>query len=127
MRFDVPARRTQPENIVPMINVVFLLLIFFLMTAQIAPPEPIEITPPLAELTDPIEGDLTLFLGPDGALAYEGARGEAALNALLSRGGANVSLVIKADAQVDANVVARLLPRLAASGFANIQLVTASP
>ncbi len=33
----MPRRASGDENIVPMINVVFLLLIFFLMTAQIAP------------------------------------------------------------------------------------------
>lgn len=38
MQFDLPQRRSRPESVVPMINIVFLLLIFFLMTAQIAPP-----------------------------------------------------------------------------------------
>ncbi|MEM1152412.1 MAG: biopolymer transporter ExbD, partial [Pseudomonadota bacterium] len=37
MRLRAPDRKRRAENYVPMINVVFLLLIFFLMTAQIAP------------------------------------------------------------------------------------------
>ena len=45
-----PRRPARParENIVPMINVVFLLLVFFVMTAQIAPPDPFDIAPPEA-------------------------------------------------------------------------------
>lgn len=46
MDFAPPKRRPRAESIVPMINVVFLLLIFFLMTAQIAPPDPFEVAPP---------------------------------------------------------------------------------
>ena len=51
MRFAPPgARPRRPrESAVPMINIVFLLLIFFLMTATIAPPAPFAVTPPAAE------------------------------------------------------------------------------
>ena len=34
MRFASPPRRSPPESVVPMINVVFLLLIFFVVTAS---------------------------------------------------------------------------------------------
>ena len=49
-----PASRphTPRESVVPMINVVFLLLIFFLMTAQITAPTPVEVTPPSVTLAD---------------------------------------------------------------------------
>ena len=40
MQIDMPKRRPRGESIIPMINVVFLLLIFFLLTAQIAPADP---------------------------------------------------------------------------------------
>ncbi|WP_322867174.1 biopolymer transporter ExbD [Aquicoccus sp. G2-2] len=40
-----PVRRPRGEAILPMINVVFLLLIFFLMTAELAPPEPVAVAP----------------------------------------------------------------------------------
>ena len=64
MQFPDPPRRKPPESIVPMINVVFLLLIFFLMTAQIAPPDPFEINPPdSAQAGDPAEGgQVTCFV-----------------------------------------------------------------
>ena len=49
MRFASPPRRSPPESVVPMINVVFLLLIFFLISAQISPPDPFETRLPVAQ------------------------------------------------------------------------------
>ena len=50
MNFAPPRnpRMAQDRAIVPMINVVFLLLVFFLMTASLTPPPPREITAPVA-------------------------------------------------------------------------------
>ena len=121
-----------------MINVVFLLLIFFLMTAQIAPPEPFEVTPPevTAEGVE-ADGEFTLYLGPDGAIAYEGTEGETAALAALDAaretycqaGGCSETLpppplVLRADAAVAGTQLARLMPRIAQAGFAEIRLVT---
>jgi|SRR6056297_3339210 len=138
MQFPDPPRRKPPETIVPMINVVFLLLIFFLMTAQIAPPDPFEINPPDVEQTgDPAEGAFTLYLAASGKLAYRDARDqEAALEALqtdkaayCAEGGCSqdvppLPLVLRADAGVSGAALAALMPRLAQAGFAEIRLVT---
>ena len=111
-----------------MINVVFLLLVFFLMTATIAPPEPFEVTPPESRADAPAEIDRPLFVGADGQLAWGGAEGDAAILALAAAelgwsGGP--PLVIRADREVPGAEIARLLARLAEFGIANIQLVAA--
>ncbi len=134
MQFTDPRRRKPPESIVPMINVVFLLLVFFLMTAQIAPPDPFEVAPPVAAQDDaPPEGAFTLTLGAEGGLAYQGAAlGEtAALEALEAAKAAYCAvetcdppLVLRADAAVPGARLAALLPKLGALGFAEVQLVT---
>ncbi|MCO8145428.1 biopolymer transporter ExbD [Rhodovulum tesquicola] len=120
--FDTPAPRARAESIVPMINVVFLLLIFFLMSARIAPPEPFETTPLRAAAQDPLAGD-TLYLSADGALAYGAARGEAVFAALAARDPVQ-PLVIRADAGVEAAALARLAARLAAEGQGALRLQT---
>ncbi|WP_272004894.1 ExbD/TolR family protein [Roseovarius sp. ZX-A-9] len=140
MQFPDPPRRKLPESIVPMINVVFLLLIFFLMTAQIAPPEPFDVTPP--DVTGdgaPADGAFTLYLSRDGALAFgENMDEEAALAALeaakdsycqiegCSDRGEQPRLVLRADAHVSGARLAGLMPRIAQAGFPEIQLVTVS-
>lgn len=125
MRFAPPRpARAARENIVPMINVVFLLLIFFLMSAQIAPPEPFEISPPATGgQPPPGTARATLYIAADGRLAYGAARGEAVFVALRDRDG-NTPLPIRADAALPAGDLARLLPRLAAAGVTEAALIT---
>ena len=125
MRFDAPPRRPAAESIIPMINVVFLLLIFFLMTAEIAPPEPFPVTLPASAADTPAPRGLTLFLGPDGTPGFEDATGPAALARLGERlAAAPGPLRIRADAAAPAAALAALMPRLAALGVTDLRLVT---
>lgn len=131
---DVP-RRPQAENMLPMINVVFLLLIFFLISAQLAPPEPFAVEPPVAGNEDEGEADLTLYLSAGGEIGYRDTVGEDALGALEAARAeicgeacdAGMPLILRADAAVSAAEVAALLPELGARGFAQVLLVTALP
>ncbi|MEO1001091.1 MAG: biopolymer transporter ExbD [Pseudomonadota bacterium] len=114
-----------------MINVVFLLLIFFLMTARIVSPDPFELVLPVAERETQAEGMLTLHVSAEGALAFREARGEAAIAALAGAAGAGSDEVlpvqIRADAGVEAVEIARLLRGLSEAGAERITLLTAPP
>jgi biopolymer transport protein ExbD len=127
MQFSEPPRKTPSENLLPMINVVFLLLIFFLIAATLAPPEPFAVTPPTAASGgEPGEGAV-LYLGPDGALGFEGARDAAvwpALSAWRAGCGADCpTLRLRADAGAKAADLAALMAQLAEQGFARAALV----
>ena len=122
MQFARPKRRQPREAIVPMINVVFLLLIFFLMTATIAPPDPLDVSPPLAA-SDPAERAQALVVSADGTLAFGTARGQAAIVAALSVG----PLTIRADAGLPGAELAGILARLADLGAGQVQIVTVTP
>jgi len=124
MKFGISPRRPRSENIVPMINVVFLLLIFFLMTAEIAPRPPFEITPPEAGPGQPAEGEDILYVSQAGRLAYADASGEAVFAMLAARPTGAAPLMLRADAGVPAARIAALLPRLAAAGVRTVDLVT---
>ncbi len=119
-----PARRAR-ENIVPMINVVFLLLIFFLMTAQIAPPEPFPITPPGSTSQTPAKGQATLYIAADGALAMGDARGDAVFAALAGLD-PDARLLIRADGGLKGRRLAQILTQLAAAGVSNLALITSA-
>jgi len=123
MEFLPPRPRPYREPILPMINVVFLLLIFFLMTAQITPAPPFELTPPEAtpEQTDaPLR---TLWLGADGQIIHDDFSGDAALAALAAVDG---PVLIRADAGLPAADLARLMRQLAATGVSDLRLATLS-
>ncbi|SFK11018.1 ExbD/TolR family protein [Celeribacter neptunius] len=137
MEFSEPPRKSPVESVVPMINVVFLLLIFFLMAARIAPPDALDVDLPEAAGLTEVEAELPLYLGRDGTLAFRDAQGrEAALKALSEaretlcataaacpdETGPRVAL--HADREVAARTVAALLPELARLGFQRVEVIT---
>ena len=102
-----------------MINVAFLLLVFFLMTAVLTPVGPLEITVPTAEGKAENAGDVIL-LGADGTLARGSLRGAAVFDGLEGR-----RVQIRADAAASGSVLAQVISQLAASGVEDLRLVTA--
>lgn len=126
MDFDDQPRRAPTENIVPMINVVFLLLIFFLMTATIAPPEPFEVGLPASTTDTAAEVDLALYVSAEGTYAFDGKQGDAALAELVGSGVGRQDgppLIIRADRDLPGKNIAALLNRLLALGITSSQLV----
>lgn len=127
-RFRIPGarrRRAPAEALVPMINVVFLLLIFFLMSATIAPPDPFDVTLPGASAQDSADhsGPVVLHVSADGEMAYGDLRGDAAFAALMSAGDSRPdTVVLRADEGLDGAVFAGILARLAAAGVGDVDL-----
>jgi biopolymer transport protein ExbD len=133
MDFSDPPRRRPPETLLPMINVVFLLLIFFLISARMTPPDPFAVTPPEALAQAEAQGAFTLYLAADGRVGYRDRTADAALTAVATaradhcaRADCTVDpprLTLRADAAMPATQLAALLPRLADLGFAGVDLV----
>ncbi|SIS50173.1 ExbD/TolR family protein [Phaeovulum vinaykumarii] len=138
MRIPDPAPpRTRSGNLLPMINVVFLLLIFFLISAEMTPPQPLEVAPPETATDAPrpeAAGLLRLFVDAEGQLGFQAARGPAALDALARARAAQCAetdcteappqLRLHADAALAAATLADLLGKLGAMGFAKVDLIT---
>ncbi len=133
MNFSEPPRRKPDENILPMINVVFLLLIFFLISARLTAPEPFAVSLPSSLAEAEAMGDFSVFVAPDGQVSYADLRDDAALLALTAARAAHCRTVacdqtpprlsVRADATMPAARLAGLLPQFAAAGFANVELV----
>ena len=122
MRLSPNRRPSRAEPIIPMINVVFLLLIFFLLSASLTPPERLEVTPPLADIDAPADPLTPLLISAGGQLAYAGAGGEAVWAAIAARE-PGTALPVRADASLSAAVLARVLGRLARISDAPIELI----
>lgn len=135
-----PRRRPRGETILPMINVVFLLLIFFLISSRLTPPEPFAVTPPVSAAEGDGDAGFVLFLAADGQLGFRDVRGEPAVMAALraaveahcaAHGCAppeeRPPLRLRADAQLPATRLARLMPVLGGLGFGRVDLVVTAP
>jgi biopolymer transport protein ExbD len=126
--FSTDRTRFSESNIVPMINVVFLLLIFFLMTAQITPPAPLEISLPVAAGTGQknAKGE-ALYVSASGGVAYLNLSGDAAFAALARTQAttqAQQPVQLYADAALSGTDLVRILGRLGAAGIDRVDLVS---
>jgi len=130
MRFPDLPPRLPSEPLLPMINVVFLMLVFVLIAGRIAPPDPFPVAAPQVAGAEALaSGDHMLYLSRTGEAGFGGETGEAALDALAAAcaAGCGGALVLRADAGAEAAAVARVMARAAALGFDEIRLMTVAP
>lgn len=68
-----PPRQDQEVALIPLINVVFLLLIFFMIVGTIAPTDALPIDPPVSQQGQATEPDpVQLLIDADGRIALNG-------------------------------------------------------
>lgn len=121
-----PASRKKPfDNQLPLINIVFLMLVFFLLVGVIAPPEELDITPPLAATTgQQADTPGKLFVDASGQFSYAGNRAAGIDELIAQMGTAPENLTIAADAQTEAVLLMQAVSKLKAAGTKNLRLVT---
>lgn len=130
MQLPQPPQRGQGDDgLIPLINIVFLLLIFFMLAGALSRPDPLEISPPTSADGAPAAVDeAVLSLAADGRLALDDAPLErAALTGALTRlleQSDELRLKLKADAAVEAELLLPLLDELRAAGVERLTLLT---
>jgi len=127
MRFATPIRRSETENTLPLINVVFLLLIFFMVTGRLSESDPFVVMPPQSSSeVPPGERDLVMHIHADGRMALDGRAVAledlaAEVARLLPDGGA---VRLKADGDADAILVVGAMEALRDAGVERLNLLT---
>lgn len=129
--------RNSDDNLIPLINVVFLMLVFFMVAGQILPSDAFKVEPPFSrvEKQAPREAILVLVDG-SGRIALEGRelkleRLSAGLDTLLNGSHATVGsapqrpVALKVDAALPARELNGVLDALRAAGAASVTLYTA--
>lgn len=129
MHFPEPRPRNHEERILPLINVVFLLLIFFMLAGRLAAIDPFQITPPTSDSEGPAaRQELLVLVGADGRLALDNQVMEAAALRdavavrLVENVGAGVRL--KADSATAATEVVAVMELLREAGVERLTLLT---
>ena len=125
MNFRKTSYVSEKENIVPMINIVFLLLIFFLITSSLVS-RPGEIIERPFGLTDAQAEDPNyLFVTSSSEIMYLGESGEIAWN-LIEESNLD-TLTIEADRNLAANKFISLLNRLSNINIPHLEMVVSDP
>ena len=130
MKFSLPVRSRDPEaGLIPLINVVFLLLIFLMLAGSLNRQQAFPVNPPVADSgeTEPAE-PLVVLVAEDGRLAVAGREvSEAELLGLIGPTDRDrpTAVSLKADADIEALRLVTLLEKLRRAGVASITLMTA--
>ena len=121
MNFRQISYANEKENIVPMINIVFLLLIFFLITSSLVP-RPREIIERPFGLSDSnVQDPNYLFITSNSEIMYLGQSGEIAWN-LIKDNKLN-TLTIETDRNLAANKFISLLNKLNDMNIPKLEMV----
>lgn len=133
-----PGRKDRTdESLIPLINIVFLILIFFMIAGRMEAPDPIRVDPPVSSSpTRPAPPQLTLVLAADGRIAAEGeilesqrlgewlAQGRLRSSADIEAGDQTPEITLKADMGVRARQLRSVLNTLRRAGVRKITLLT---
>lgn len=128
-RADAGGSGSEDDRILPLINVVFLLLIFFMVVGSLSASDPFQIDPPKSANGDPGDPkDVVLLIGADGKLALDGAVLDAAglLPAVTDKLAAapDREVHVKADRGAEAAAVVGILETLRRAGAEKVRLMT---
>ena len=133
MHFDVTQRRRGTRRpligLTPLIDVVFILLIFFMLAGELAASDPFEVAPPYSTNENEISPrDLVVFLGADGTLAVgdQIVERNALAQAVAAQlnGEAPPGVWLKADGEADSTEVIAVMEVLRAAGIERLKIVT---
>lgn len=131
MNFQPPRPRNDDERVLPLINVVFLLLIFFILAGRLTAADPFPVTPPSSATEGAVEANpVTVLVGPDGRLALDGEpmEGPALFAALRDRLEAQPEspVRLKADGAAAATMIVKIMEKLREAGVERLRLLTVS-
>ncbi|MGQ9658670.1 MAG: ExbD/TolR family protein [Thermochromatium sp.] len=129
MKLRRPNRRPPDDGrLIPLINVIFLMLIFFIVMGRLTPPELLDVVPPAANAGRKLaEARLLLLIDAEGRMALDDRRLEVeALAEMIAAlaDPASRSVTIKADARLDAGSLRKVLTLLREAGIARVELMT---
>ncbi|GAA6159901.1 MULTISPECIES: biopolymer transporter ExbD [unclassified Ruegeria] len=132
MKITRPAPRHHPETIIALIDVVFFLLVFFMLIGRMDATAPFDVAPPVAVTgADMPAGGITISVAADGTIALDGETVapediERRVQSLLV---AQPDILIRINAHREATLRS-ILPRIAqfeAMGARDVVLVVTPP
>lgn len=123
LRRPQAAPRDTEDHILPLINIVFLLLIFFMVAGALTTPEAVEVDPPAAKVEgeEPERDADTLYLTADGELSL--GEQPVALDGLAAVAGEREELLLRADAGTEGLRVVEVMRALREAGLERVRLV----
>nr|WP_238937006.1 biopolymer transporter ExbD [Sulfitobacter geojensis] len=121
-----PPARQAPETIIALIDVVFFLLVFFMLIGRMDATAPFEVSPPIATTgSDMPAGGITLSVSAAGDMAVDGTPTTAPLDILLDQIAQAPETLVRINAHHAAELrhILPLIAALEAAGAQDVALV----
>ena len=132
-QFEASRRSGQALNLTPLIDIVFLLLVFFMLTAHFVRDEGLPIELPEAASANALENDepVEVVISSDGSITHHGRlvppeQLQATLSALLSSK-LKKRVVIRGDAEAGLGDSVKVLDAARLAGATGVDIVTEKP
>ena len=129
MHFESSRAKSDEERVLPLINVVFLLLIFIMLGGRLTMSDPFRVEPPRS-LSDAAahHRDMNILIGAGGRLAVDGRIVERAdlrseVTRRVSRD-ATLRVLVRADGRAEAIRVISVMEILSEAGIGSLKLLT---
>ncbi len=124
MDFSQQSSKRAPEQILPMINVVFLLLIFFLLSASFSHPLPQGFIVPTSAGQKAQATEYKVYITQAGQVTFQDTSASRAWENLSQISEPSMQILhLYADAQLSAQTLTQDIERLENIGFSNIELI----
>jgi biopolymer transport protein ExbD len=136
MKFRRQSRNNDEVNLTPLIDVVFLLLIFFMVSTSFTKETHLKVDLPQAngEPSSDLPEQIEILIAVDGAYAINGRslvnnKAETLKSALdkLANSNTKIPLIITADAKTSHQFVVRAMDVAGQLGFVNLRMTTRMP
>lgn len=136
MNFHTSSKKSLEINLTPLIDVVFLLLIFFMVSTTFTRETQLRVELPeaVANPSEMVDNELVILIEADGSYAVNGERLarrdiDTLLEAIRSRqsGDPNQRIVITADAATRHENVVRAMDATGRLGLSNLTITTQAP
>ncbi len=133
MQFEGTRRSGQAPNLTPLIDIVFLLLVFFMLTAHFVKDEgiPIELPEALSAISLEDKQPLEIAITGSGMISIAGEQVSAnalskQLSALLAKRDEK-RVVIRGDSEVSLGISVKLIDAARQAGASGVDIVTEQP
>jgi biopolymer transport protein ExbD len=129
MKLATPYRHRNREHLGALVDIVFLLLVFFMLAGRITSPDPLAVKPPESTAEAAVDqGEIRIVLTADGRVALNDKQVERDSLGLLLKpqlaAEPNATIDLKADAEVATGEVIRVMKVLRDAGVKSVHVLT---
>lgn len=110
------------NSLIPMINLIFILLIFFLLVSKIKPIQSIDVIPPTT-MQELVSAEIKIQVDPAGKTFFYNLKNPSQSVLNLSDLPKNTLLLVSVDRDSKASKLTKLIRRLSLEGYTNISVL----